>query len=81
MLAKPFKESLLPFWVGAGSVLVRVSGAEVGVDRLVTRRDRSGRAEPRWETVWSKVQASCVGVCWGAAAPPVSQRSPQAGGD
>jgi hypothetical protein len=36
-LAKAFRESFLPFWVGSGAVSVEVRGAEVGHDHLVTR--------------------------------------------
>lgn len=37
LLAKAFKETFLPFWVGSGVVRVEVSGAEVGHEHLVTR--------------------------------------------
>jgi hypothetical protein len=37
MLAKPFKETFLPFWVASGVVRVEVTGAEVGHEHMVTR--------------------------------------------
>jgi hypothetical protein len=37
LLAKPFKETFLPFWLGSGVVRVEVMGAEVGHEHLVTR--------------------------------------------
>eukprot|EP00775_Hariotina_reticulata_P011546 gene11546-11689_t len=56
VVSKPFKETFLPFWVGSGSVRVEVRGAEIGHNHLVTRYDRrTGRSEPHWETVWSRV--------------------------
>ncbi|WIA22921.1 hypothetical protein OEZ85_001294 [Tetradesmus obliquus] len=61
-LAKPFRESYLPFWVGSGSVTVEVRGAEVGHQHLVTRTDaRTGKPSTQWETVWSRVQ---VRLAW-----------------
>jgi hypothetical protein len=37
LLAKPFKETFLPFWVASGVVRVEVTGAEVGHEHMVTR--------------------------------------------